>query len=208
MSLIEAIEGTVEGTTGDAALVRIGGGIVLRVLVPGHDLAALPRAGGQVRLLTHLGVREDDLQLYGFVSEQGRRLFESLIGVSQVGPKAAMAVLSVLSPEELAGAIVAADTVAISRAPGVGKRTAERIILELKSGVEEGMGAPVPSSGSMTGAAAASAGDPALQWLLGLGFSAVEARQALSVEPEDGLSTDERVQHALQRMGSIPNSTS
>ena len=207
MSLIEAIEGTVEGTTGDAALVRIGGGIVLRVLVPGHDLAALPPTGGQVRLLTHLGVREDDLQLYGFVSEQGRRLFESLIGVSQVGPKAAMAVLSVLSPEELAAAIVAADTVAISRAPGVGKRTAERIILELKSGVEEGMGAPVPATGPMARAAAAGAGDPALQWLLGLGFSAVEARQALSVEPEDGLSTDERVRHALQRMGSAPNPT-
>ena len=204
MSLIEAIEGTVEGTTKDAALVRIGGGIVLRVLVPGHDLAALPRTGGQVRLLTHLGVREDDLQLYGFVSEQGRRLFESLIGVSQVGPKAAMAVLSVLSPEELAGAIVAADTVAISRAPGVGKRTAERIILELKSGVEEGMGAPVASSVPSAGAGA---GDPALQWLLGLGFSAIEARQALSVEPEAGLSTDERVRHALQRLGSVPNST-
>ncbi len=204
MSLIEAIEGTVEGTTGDAALVRVGGGIVLRVLVPGHDLAALPRTGGQVRLLTHLGVREDDLTLYGFVSEQGRKLFESLIGVSQVGPKAAMAVLSVLSPEELAAAIVAADTVAISRAPGVGKRTAERIILELKSGVEEGMVAPVPA---VAASAAAGAGDPALHWLLGLGFSAVEARQALSVEPEDGLSTDERVRHALQRMGSVPNST-
>ncbi len=204
MSLIEAVEGTVEGTTGDAALVRVGGGIVLRVLVPGHDLAALPRTGGQVRLLTHLGVREDDLTLYGFVSEQGRKLFESLIGVSQVGPKAAMAVLSVLSPEELAAAIVAADTVAISRAPGVGKRTAERIILELKSGVEEGMGAPVPA---VAASAAAGAGDPALHWLLGLGFSAVEARQALSVEPEDGLSTDERVRHALQRMGSVPNST-
>ncbi len=204
MSLIEAIEGTVEGTTGDAALVRIGGGLVLRVLVPGHDLAALPRTGGQVRLLTHLAVREDDLQLYGFVSEQGRKLFGSLIGVSQVGPKAAMAVLSVLSPEELAGAIVAGDTVAISRAQGVGKRTAERIILELRAGVEEQMGGPIPAAGSSAGAAGAGR-DPALQWLLGLGFSAAEARQALAVEAEDGLETDERVRRALRRMGSAPN---
>lgn len=203
MSLIEAIEGTVEGTTADAALVRIGG-LVFKVLVPAHDLAALPPTGGQVRLLTHLAVREDDLQLYGFVTEAGRKLFASLIGVSQVGPKAAMAVLSVLSPEELAGAIVAGDTVAISRAQGVGKRTAERIILELKAGVEEGMGGPIPAATS-AGASGAAAGDPALQWLLGLGFSSVEARQALAVEPDDGLETDERVRRALRRMGSAPN---
>ena len=202
MSLIEAIEGTVEGTTADAALVRIGGGLVLRVLVPAHDLAALPPTGGQVRLLTHLAVREDDLQLYGFVTEAGRKLFASLIGVSQVGPKAAMAVLSVLSPEELAGAIVAGDTVAISRAQGVGKRTAERIILELKAGVEEQFGGPIPAAAPSPGAAG---GDPALQWLLGLGFSAAEARQALAVEAEDGLETDERVRRALRRMGSAPN---
>ncbi len=202
MSLIEAVDGTLEGTTADAALVRVGGGIVLRVLVPGRDLAGLPKAGGQVRLLTHLGVREDDLQLFGFVSEQGRRLFESLIGVSQVGPKAAMAVLSVLAPEELAAAIVAADAVAISRAPGVGKRTAERIILELKAGVEEGLGVPISVAAS---AGVGSGGDAALQWLVGLGFSAMEARQALSVEPDDGLATDERVRRALQRMGGPPN---
>ena len=206
MSLIEAIEGTVEGTTGNSALVRIGG-IVFRVLVPAHDLAALPATGGQVRLLTHLTVREDDLQLYGFVTEAGRTLFESLIGVSQVGPKAAMAVLSVLSPEELAGAIVAGDTVAIRRAQGVGKRTAERIILELKAGVEEAIGVPIPAAGVSAGASPASAGDPALQWLLGLGFSATEARQALAVEAEDALTTDERVRRALQRMGGAPNPT-
>ena len=199
MSLIEAIEGTLEGTSLDAALVRVGG-IVFRVNVPGHDLAALPRTGEQVRLLTHLGVREDDLQLYGFVSEAGRTLFESLLGVSQVGPKAAMAVLSVLSPEELAAAIVAADATAISRAQGVGKRTAERIILELKAGVEDQIGVPVPAS-----APSAGGGDAALQWLVGLGFSAMEARQALSLEAEDGLATDERVQRALRRMGSAPN---
>ena len=199
MSLIEAVEGTIEGTSADSAFVRIGGGLVLRVLMPGHDLGALPQKGESVRLLTHLAVREDDLQLYGFVSQQGRKLFESLLGVGQVGPKAAMAVLSVLSPEELAGAIVAGDVQAISRAPGVGKRTAERIILELKARVEDELGAPVLSA---VATATSPSGDPALQWLLGLGFSAVEARQALSVEPEDGLETEERIRRALQRMGS------
>ena len=198
MSLIAGIEGTLEGKTADSALVRVGGGVTLRVYVPGHDLAALPRSGESVRLVTHLIVREDDLQLYGFASERGRALFESLLGISGVGPKAALAVLSVLSPEDLAGAIIAGDATALSRAPGVGKRTAERIILELKGKLEdEFAGMPM----SPIGAPVASAGDPAMTWLLGLGFSALEARQALSVEKDADLETGERVRRALQRMG-------
>ena len=199
MSLIAAVEGTIEGRSADAVLVRIGGGITLRVFVPARDLADLSGAGQHVRLLAHLIVREDDLQLYGFVSEQGRTLFEAMLSVSGVGPKAALAVLSVLSPEELGGAIVAGDAPAISRAPGVGKRTAERIILDLKGRMEEEFG-PMLAVGSVP-VATRGTGDPALQWLLGLGFSALEARQALSVEQEDGLSTEERVRRALQRMG-------
>ena len=198
MSLIARVEGTLEGKSADFALVRVGGGITLRVYVPGYDLAALPRAGDPVKFVTHLIVREDDLQLYGFASEQGRTLFESLLGISGVGPKAALAVLSVLSPEDLAGAIVAGDATTITRAPGVGKRTAERIILELKGKLaDEFVGMPtVP-----IGAPVASAGDPALTWLLGLGFSALEARQALSVEQDGDMDTGERVRRALQRMG-------
>ncbi len=197
MSLIASIEGVIESKSADAALVRVGG-VTFRIFVPGHDLASLPHPGETARLMTHLIVRDDDLQLYGFAAEQGRKLFEALLGVSQVGPKAALAVLSVLSPEDLAGAIVAGDANAISRAPGVGKRTAERIILDLKAKLEEELGA-VPAMAAT--APAATAGDPALAWLLGLGFSALEARQALSVEPGGGLETDERVRRALQRMG-------
>jgi len=197
MSLLAAIEGIVESKQADAALVRVGGGITLRVYMPGYDLADLP-AGETVRLLTHLIVREDDLQLYGFASEWGRRLFESLLGVSGVGPKAALSVLSVLSPQDLASAIVAGDSTAISRAHNVGKRTAERIIVDLQSKLEEEMGGLVmpPAGGPAT-----SASDPALAALVSLGFSALEARQALSSEPDDGLTNDERVRRALQRMG-------
>ena len=198
MSLIAAVEGTLESKSADAALVRVGG-IVLSISVPGHDLASLPKPGAPVRLLTHLVVREDDLQLYGFVDARGRTLFESLLGISGVGPKAALAVLSVMSADDLAGAIVAGDAAALTRAPGVGKRTAERIILELKGKLEEEFGV-LPQAGM---APVASSGDPALAWLLGLGFSAAEVRQALSVEPNDDLGTDERVRRALQRMGRV-----
>ena len=197
MSLISAVEGTLEAKSLDKALVRVGG-VTLEIAVPGNDLASLPLRGQPVRLLTHLVVREDDLQLYGFADERGRTLFESMLGISGVGPKAALAILTVLSADDLAAAIVTGDAVTISRAQGVGKRTAERIILELKGKLEDELGT-MPVASGVTGGAIA--GDPALAWLLGLGFSALEARQALSVERDEGLETGERVRHALQRMG-------
>ena len=198
MSLIAAVEGSLEAKTADGALVRVGG-VTLSISVPGHDLSSLPPAGATVRLLTHLVVREDDLQLYGFTDERGRTLFESLLGISGVGPKAALAVLSVMSADDLASAIVAGDSAAISRAQGVGKRTAERIILELKGKLEEEFGAIISRGGATP---AGTSGDPALAWLIGLGFSGLEARQALSVERDDEIDTNERVRRALQRMGS------
>ena len=204
MSLVAGVEGTLEAKDADSVIIRVGGGILLRVYVPAHEISALPASGAPLRLHTRLIVREDDWQLYGFPSEQGRRLFEMLIGVSQVGPKAALAVLSVLPPEDLAAAIVSSDSAAISRAPGVGKRTAERVILDLKGKLEEEIGAPIAVT---TGAAAAAGGtgDPALQWLMALGYSALEARQALASEDgaadDAGLPTEERVRSALQRMG-------
>ena len=203
MSLVAGVEGTIEAKDADSVIVRVGGGILLRVSVPAHDVGAMPASGAPVKLHAHLIVREDDLQLYGFPTEQGRRLFEMLIGVSQVGPKAALAVLGVLPPEDLAAAIVSSDSAAISRAPGVGKRTAERIILDLKGKLEEDIGAPIAVA-TGAGASAGGTGDPALQWLMALGYSAIEARQALASEDgaaDAGLPTEERVRRALERMG-------
>jgi Holliday junction DNA helicase RuvA len=196
VSLIAAIEGILEAKTGEGALVRVGG-VTFSVSVPANDLAAMPGTGSVVRLVTHLTVREDDLLLYGFADERGRALFESLLGISGIGPKAALAVLSVMSAGELASAIVAGDAVAITRAPGVGRKTAERIILELKGKLEDELGgfpAAVVASGG-TGV------DPALSLLLELGFSPLEARQALSVDQGEEIDMDERVRRALQHMG-------
>jgi holliday junction DNA helicase RuvA len=198
MSIIAGIEGLLEAKRLDSALIRVGG-VTFQVAMPGHDLAGMAQVGEVVRVVTHLVVREDDLQLYGFADERGRTMFESLLGISGVGPKAALAVLSVMSPEELITSILAGDANAISKAQGVGKRTAERIILELKGKVEDELGGmPLPAT---AGASAGSAGDPALAALLGLGFSALEARQALGVEQEEGLNVDDRVRRALQRIG-------
>ena len=196
MSLIAAIEGVLEAKSGDGAMVRVGG-VTLAVSVPANDLAALPAPGSVVRLVTYLAVREDDLQLYGFADERGRTLFESLLGISGIGPKAALAVLSVMTVDELASAIIAGDATAITRAPGVGRRSAERIIVDLKGKLEEEFG----SWPTAVAASGGSSADPALAWLLGLGFSPIEARQALSLDADEELDVDARVRRALQHMG-------
>ena len=196
MSLIAAIEGVLEAKSGDGAMVRVGG-VTLAVSVPANDLAALPAPGSVVRLVTYLAVREDDLQLYGFADERGRTLFESLLGISGIGPKAALAVLSVMTVDELASAIIAGDATAITRAPGVGRRSAERIIVDLKGKLEDEFG----SWPTAVAASGGSSADPALAWLLGLGFSPIEARQALSLDADEELDVDARVRRALQHMG-------
>jgi Holliday junction DNA helicase RuvA len=196
MSLIAAIEGILVERGSDYALVSLGG-VTLRVFMPTPDLADLDPPGASVWLHTHLVVREDDLQLYGFRVEAARHLFQSLLDVSGVGPRSALAILSVLPAEGVAAAIVAGDATALTQAQGIGKRTAERIIIDLKDKLEEQFGPALvatPASPSVSGV-------PALQALLSLGLSALEARQALSVEREEGLSVEERVRRALQRMG-------
>lgn len=194
MSIIAGVTGIVRSKGSDHVLVDVGG-VTLRVFVPALDLAELTEDSLAV-LQTHLIVREDDLQLYGFGSARSLGLFEALIGVSGVGPRVALGLLSALNVDAAVGAIAAGDTDALSRAPGVGKRTAERIIVELRSRTELGS-ATIPSLGG----AGASAGDPAMDWLLSLGFSQMEARQALSVERGEELSTEERIKRALQRLG-------
>ena len=196
MSLIAAVEGTLDGVGPDHALVGVGG-VTLQVRVPSRDLAELGSTGSRVRLWTHMVVREDDLQLYGFISDQARRLFEALLGVNGVGPKVALGLLSVVRPEAIAAAIAHGDAPALAQAPGVGRRTAERIILDLKGKMEEEFGQVLAAVAVQPG------GDrePALQALVALGYSLQEARQALAGEHDPALSTEDRVREALRRIG-------
>lgn len=195
MSLITGLEGRLEAKGPDYALVKVGG-FTLHIHIPTPDLSKIGSEGDDVQLHTQLIVREDDIQIFGFSSEKGSHIFELLREVGGVGPKLALAILSALSPDEIAASIVSEDSSTLTRAPGVGKRTGERIILELKDKLSGEFIAVAPTINNET-----KNGDQAFQALVALGFTPFEVRQALSVEADNDLSMEEKISNALRRLG-------
>ena len=173
-------------------------GVGYAVAMPGGDLGKLA-VGEEARVLTYLSVTENGIALFGFLSEEERALFEKLIGVSKVGPKMALAALSTFSPAELADAIASQDIARVSHIPGVGKKTAERIILELKGTLEGGM-ASLFSQGEVEPARNLAV-QGATEALLSMGFTSAEAEVALRGAPEDA-GEGALLQYALKRLGS------
>jgi len=185
--VIAAVRGQVIARGPDHVVVDVRG-LGYKVFVPRHPTA------DEVLLHTHQVVREDGQFLYGFESREELALFEMLIGVSGVGPKAALAILSVARPAEVAGAIASGDAAALARAPGVGKKTAERLIVDLRGRIDR-IGPP-------SGVAAIMSADDAHAALVALGYTAAEAAAALRKTPQDGrASTEERVAAALRAAG-------
>jgi len=180
---------------GVAHVVLDVGGIGLRLAMSTGSLAALPAEGDSVTVKTYLHVREEELSLFGFESAEEKSLFGKLITVSGVGPKVALAALSSFRPAALAEAVAREDVALVSTIPGVGKKTAQRIILDLKDklGVPDLSGAV----GSMRAGAATEARDA----LLGMGFSAAEVATAL--DRYEGAPDDSQalLKHALRRLG-------
>jgi holliday junction DNA helicase RuvA len=153
-------------------------GVGYRLAVSSETLRQVPAVGAEVALHSHLVMREDSLQLYGFASEAERDLFLMLVGVQGVGPKVALAVLSGGSPRELLGAIAAGDAARFQAVPGIGKRTAERVIVELREKV-----AGAASDEIVVRRGAATRDEPrsvAREGLLGLGFAPGEADELLA----------------------------
>ncbi|MBM3945696.1 MAG: Holliday junction branch migration protein RuvA [SAR202 cluster bacterium] len=168
------------------------GGVTLRVFVPVSYLDGLGKVGGQASLQTSLQVREDSLTLYGFPTEEGRLAFETLLQVNGIGPKHALSILSRLSPEELAAAVERGDVDAFDLVPGIGKKTAQRIILELKGKLADEWALATSGGGASDVVAA----------LVALGYSAGEAREAAAALPKDDtLSLEDRIRLALQKLG-------
>jgi Holliday junction DNA helicase RuvA len=184
--MISRLRGVPAGRTAEGLVLDVGGVGYLVSATP----SVLRRADGaaEVTVETYLHVREDAMQLYGFSDSAERALFVQLLGVSGIGPKVALAVVSSTSPEELQRAIALKDSARFQAIPGIGKKTAERIVLELEGSVVEA--APVSDAGAQRELVARDA-------LVELGYSLVEAEQALAgVDPS--LPAEERVREALR----------
>ena len=178
--MIASIAGTLIEILPDGAVVDVHG-VGYRLHMPSTATAALPPKGKEIRAHTHLHVREDAMTLYGFSTVEQRDLFAVLLGVNGIGPKGALAVLSVYSPEAFRKALVTEDLDALTLIPGVGKKTAARMILELR----EKLALPeleVVPGGNGTGRAALVEVKGAL---LNLGYTLAEARAAMESLPED-----------------------
>ncbi len=184
------------------------GGIGYKLTVSGTTYEAMPPRSvtdpPQVTLYTHLAVREDDIELYGFATQAELSSFRMLLTVSGVGPKAALAVLSLLSPEKFALAVCTDDRKTISRANGVGPKTAARIILELKDKMLKENGGAIPDGGAISAAPSAPAGrgklSEAVDALIVLGYSRPEALTALKTVDTDRLELEAIIRAALKNL--------
>ncbi|MFC1945552.1 Holliday junction branch migration protein RuvA [Chloroflexota bacterium] len=189
--MIASISGVLESVGTDSAVIRVGG-IGFRVFLPTSVIGGLGATGTEVKLHTHLHVREDNLTLFGFATAQELFLFDTLLTVTGLGPRLALALLSALGAEQLSMAIVTCNTALLTITPGVGKKVAERIILELK----EKIGASwviTSTNGEIPRESA-----EVLAALTSLGYSVAEAQKASSMVPaNESLSLEDRIKLAL-----------
>jgi holliday junction DNA helicase RuvA len=196
-AMIAYLSGRVAGVTSDSVVVDVGG-VGYRVFVPGRDLAGLVE-GDPAMLHTHLLVRESEVALFGALDRATLELFLLLLGVNGVGPRLALAMLSTWPADVLAGAIAAEDVAALTRVPGVGRKTAERVVVDLRGrlgawssagGLPGGLGGPAPADVDVETA------------LIALGYSAAEARRAVAAAaPDPTRPLEARVFAALRHLG-------
>ncbi len=197
--MIRFIRGEYLYYEGGAIVVETGGGIGFRIYVSDTSSLLTAREGDEIAIYTYLQVKEDGMSLYGFSDSEGLALFEQLITVKGVGPKAGLAIMSLGTPNQIKGVIAAGDSSSIAMAQGVGKKTAERVILELKDkvsalpmeGIEpEGLApAAVPGTGERGEAVVA---------LTTLGYTKKEAEAAVGSVADEGLSAEEYVRKSLK----------
>ena len=192
------IRGTLTEKNADSVVIDASG-VGYELSVSANTLASCPQAGEEAKLFCYLSVREDAMELFGFSSREEKKMFLRLIGVSGIGPKTALGVLSALSVKDLSIALVTGDAQALARAPGIGKKTAQRLVLELKDKVENedltGPGGTAPIK-NIAGAGEAEA----IEALMSLGYPASEAAKAVAAVSGQATKTDEILRLALKSM--------
>ncbi len=192
--MIAGLRGRLEAATVDSVLVDVGG-VIYRVGTSATTLAEIGQVGDAVRLLTHLFVREDQLTLYGFASAEELRLFETLIGVTGVGPRLACAILSHVRTDALYDAVAHQNAALLATVPGVGKKTAARLLLELRGKL------PAVAAGPTGGSAPSRDENEVVEALRALGYTVAEAHGAvMRAGREPGQTVEERVLAALREL--------
>lgn len=190
--MIAAIEGTLEYRGAAGIVVVKVGGFSFQVYVPSSTLGKLGDRGEKVSLYTHLHLRQDNIALYGFARREELELFKVLLGVGGVGPKVALGLISALSAEQLSLAIASGNTELLTQVPGVGNKTASRLVLELKGKLEKSWEGAYPADLNVQNAEIVAA-------LTNLGYSVAEANQALASLPgSPALTLEEKLKRALQ----------
>lgn len=200
--MISYVRGELAAVEQQKAIVDVSG-VGYGVYMPQQALSVLPPVGSEVKLYTYLNVKDDAMQLFGFLTRDDLDIFRLVIGVSGIGPKGALNILSCMSPDELRFAIMSGDAKAISAAPGIGKKTAEKLILELRDKVDiadvlehaahgdslEAAGAPDAESGMQA---------EAVQALVALGYGSAESLRAVRKTSPDCTSAEDILKEALK----------
>ena len=179
------------------------GGIGYGTFMSGHAIGLLPRVGSEVKIYTYLNVKEDCMQLFGFLTRDELSVFRLLITVNGIGPKGGLGILSKLTPDELRFAVMAGDVKLISSAPGIGRKTAEKLILELKDklSIEDVLERQTSEDGQIMGAEDSEVQQEAVQALTALGYGNAESLKAVrQVELADGMTTEDVLKQALKYM--------
>ena len=203
--MIRFIRGELVSVEDDRAIVDVGG-VGYGIFMSGSSMGLLPPVGNEVKIHTYLNVKEDAMQLFGFLTRDDLHVFKLLIGVNGIGPKGGQAILSVLSPDDLRFAVMANDVKVISSAPGIGKKTAEKIILELrdKLSIEDVLEHSVASKESAVTVQKGQNQEmisEAVQALVALGYGNTEALKAVKqVEITEAMGVNEVLKQALKHI--------
>lgn len=202
--MISYIRGELADVREDQVVIDVGG-VGYGIFMSGSDIARLPSTGQEVKINTYLHVKEDVMQLFGFLTRDGLEVFRLIIGVSGIGPKGGLSILSKLTADDLRFAVLSGDAKAISSAPGIGKKTAEKVIIELKDKLDlEEMLEPKdisPSAEPIGGGLAGEIQTEAVQALVALGYGSTESLRAVKkVDLEQAKTVEDVLKQALKNL--------
>ncbi|MBQ8730978.1 MAG: Holliday junction branch migration protein RuvA [Lachnospiraceae bacterium] len=212
--MIAYVKGTLADITSEQAVIIESGGMGFEILVPTSVIPVLPPVGSEIKLHTHFQVREDAMNLYGFLTKEDLKIFTMLIGVNGIGPKGALGILSAITPDELRFAVLADDVKAICKAPGIGTKTAQKMIIELRdklklsdvfndNGANESGAIELGVQGTDTKTATGDIRKEAIMALVALGYSSSEATKAVGqvdISASDDMTVEELLKAALKKI--------